>query len=117
MSRFYFVTDGDKDIGYFAATVDDGYWSNPLKTLAVSDYLIKGNDPDVFAGAVSAVLEENSDVDLIVARAFTTPELESRLRQMGFLDNKHFPLNQVMKPGGRGIRVYDERLRGLIKTT
>jgi GNAT superfamily N-acetyltransferase len=115
-SRFYSVTDGEKNIGYFVATVDDGIWSNPLKTLAVSDYFIKGNDPDVFAGAVSAILEEDGDVDLIVARAFTTPELESRLRQMGFLDNKHFPLNQFMKPGGLGIRLYDERLRDLIKT-
>ncbi len=89
--------------------LDEEFESYNLKTATISDYLITDNNPDIFTNAVTKITEKHRDVDLIITRPFSTPQYQKRLMEQGFLDSMHFPLNQEIKPGAIGLRLYDER--------
>ena len=110
-AEFFSVWHNEILVGYFAVIIDDHFESYDLRTLVISDYLIQDNNPRLFGGAVSEIIEKHHDIDLVVSRPFASPEYQKRLMGMGFLDSMYFPLNKVIKPGSLGHRIYDERCR------
>ena len=108
---FYSVWQGDEQVGYMALLHDPKFNQHPLRTLTISDYYIKNNDHGVFRSAVEYVVNMFPESDIVTARTFSTPGYQKSLKDIGFLDSLHFPLNQVLRPGGMGLRVYDERCR------
>ena len=109
---FYSVWQGEEQAGYMATLHDQNFNQHPLRTLTISDYVIKNNDHRVFRSAVEDVVNMFPENDIFIARTFSTPGYQKSLKEIGFLDSLHFPLNQVLRPGGMGLRVYDERCRG-----
>ena len=110
-ASFHSVWRGEELIGCLTLIHEEAFESYQLNTVIVSDYMVDDSDPQVFKDAVSTVVNDNAEADLIAARAFTTPEYQRSLMGLGFLDSMHFPLNRFVKPGGLGFRLYDERCR------
>ena len=114
-ASFHSIWRGEELLGYLTLLHEETFESYHLNTLIISDYIVKDNHPNVFRDAVSVIINNNVEADLIVARAFTTPDYQRSLMGLGFLDSMHFPLNTVVKPGGLGFRIYDKRCHGFNK--
>lgn len=108
--KVFTIQKNGETLGYFIVNIDQTFGQYPFKTLIITDYIIKRNDPIIFQQGVRKLLNMFSDLDLMIARTFTTPSYQNRLRKMGFYDSLHFPLKLWIKPGSMGVRINNTKL-------
>ena len=79
------VIHNGEEAGYVVSSVSEAFGEYALRTAIISDYIIKGDDPDVFEAATRQIVESYDDVDVVMARAFATLSYQERLMRSGFL--------------------------------
>jgi len=105
------VIHNGEEAGYVVSSVSEAFGEYALRTAIISDYIIKGDDPDVFEAATRQIVESYDDVDVVMARAFATPSYQERLRRIGFLESLRFPLSHWIRPGFFALRIFNEDFR------
>jgi len=105
------VIHNGEEAGYVVSSVSEAFGEYALRTAIISDYIIKGDDPDVFEAATRQIVESYDDVDVVMARAFATPRYQERLRRIGFLESLRFPLSHWIRPGFFALRIFNEDFR------